>query len=595
MTCGGSAKPRTARWWSMPAALGPAFARCAAARPDVLGVGRRGRGDRVLRRRPAPAACPRSGSRRGTRSSRRASPAGSARASRRWCSCSSPSCSCRDRRRSTSAAPLLIGRRGRDRRHECVSVRPTRAAPSARCRARHDVYAQIGASTVDAAVPVGAAAALRRDARALRRRGCGGDARREHGASRAVPRGGSPSRSPARPRTARCATTIRSRSCAPREHAAASSRSGTSPTSRPSSTRTRPWLPRSWRNVPRVPRADPVALADQLDAACRASPPRPGWAWLKTRPNRARSSTTASRLRSTSSTRSPIGATYDDLAWEHIAQLPIPAPGVVLDLGCGTARWAPRFEDSGVALHRRRRRAADGDCRSARAHPDAEIIEASMDAVDLAPGCADLVITMGSLQYLSAIRPRSPAGWSHGSSPGRSSACSSIRSSGSCWSCVASGRVDEAPRAGIDPEVALAPRRCRRRICAARRGHARGPVPRRWMRGRAHLGAARRPDRTGPGSLERAVRRRSGRDARAGTLLVRAARCRGRGQARVAHRAGADASASVMKRSTAAATRSPRATVSSDDMGRARASASSAVLTASPSSMPCQPERCRAG
>ena len=43
----------------------------------------------------------------------------------------------------------------------------------------------------------------------------------------------------------------------------------------------------------------------------------------------------------------PHRRAYDDLAWEHIAQLPIAAPGVVLDLGCGTARWAPRFEDAG--------------------------------------------------------------------------------------------------------------------------------------------------------------------------------------------------------------------------------------------------------
>jgi SAM-dependent methyltransferase len=94
----------------------------------------------------------------------------------------------------------------------------------------------------------------------------------------------------------------------------------------------------------------------------------------------------------------PHRRVYDDLAWELITALPIAGPGVVLDLGCGTARWAPRFEAAGwryVGVDDAPQMVAAARA----AHPNAEIIEASMDDVDLAPACADLVIAMGSLQY----------------------------------------------------------------------------------------------------------------------------------------------------------------------------------------------------
>jgi SAM-dependent methyltransferase len=94
----------------------------------------------------------------------------------------------------------------------------------------------------------------------------------------------------------------------------------------------------------------------------------------------------------------PHRKAYDDLAWERIARLPIERAGVVLDIGCGTARWADRLIDAGwtyvgvddateMVVHARRN------------HPRAEIIAASMDDVEL-PGCSgDLIIAMGSFQY----------------------------------------------------------------------------------------------------------------------------------------------------------------------------------------------------
>ncbi len=138
----------------------------------------------------------------------------------------------------------------------------------------------------------------------------------------------------------------------------------------------------------------------------------------------------------------PHRRVYDDLAWEHIAQLPLGAPGVVLDLGCGTARWAPRFENAGwtyVGVDDAPQMVA-----AARAeHPRADIIEASMDDVDLPHGCADLVIAMGSLQYSrdpAALAGRMAA-WAK---PG-SFACVLVDSFlGLVLELVARGRVDEA-------------------------------------------------------------------------------------------------------------------------------------------------------
>ena len=122
---------------------------------------------------------------------------------------------------------------------------------------------------------------------------------------------------------------------------------------------------------------------------------------------------------------------------------------MVLDLGCGTARWAPRFEDAGwryIGVDD-----APQMVTAARAaHPGAEIIEASMDAMDLAPGCADLVIAMGSLQYSRdpAALARRMVAWVK---PG-SFVCVLVDSFlGLVLELVASGRVDEAA-SGHRPE-----------------------------------------------------------------------------------------------------------------------------------------------
>ena len=174
----------------------------------------------------------------------------------------------------------------------------------------------------------------------------------------------------------------------------------------------------------------------------RAPPSHSEHTWLKTR--RCRSPEFYDRLASSFDEfyAVPHRHAYDDLAWEHITALPVTGPGVVLDLGCGTARWAARFENVGwryIGVDDAPRMVAAARAR----HPDAEIIEASMDDVDLAPGCADLVIAMGSLQYSRdpAALARRMAAWAK---PG-SFVCVLVDSFlGLLLELVGNGRVDEA-------------------------------------------------------------------------------------------------------------------------------------------------------
>jgi SAM-dependent methyltransferase len=93
---------------------------------------------------------------------------------------------------------------------------------------------------------------------------------------------------------------------------------------------------------------------------------------------------------------------YDRLAGEYIGRLLPPKPGVIVDAGCGTGRWARRWlmlghrvigiEQSPAMIAELRRKSPGAGF---------QLIPGSMDAAEVAPGSADLVVAMGSLQYVA--------------------------------------------------------------------------------------------------------------------------------------------------------------------------------------------------
>ena len=93
---------------------------------------------------------------------------------------------------------------------------------------------------------------------------------------------------------------------------------------------------------------------------------------------------------------------YDLLAGEYVGrQLPA-TPGLIVDAGCGTGRWAARWLELGhsvigieqspqmISLIRQRRLG-----------PSFRLIESSMAEAEVEDAAADLVVAMGSLQYLA--------------------------------------------------------------------------------------------------------------------------------------------------------------------------------------------------
>ena len=93
---------------------------------------------------------------------------------------------------------------------------------------------------------------------------------------------------------------------------------------------------------------------------------------------------------------------YDRLAGEYIAgQLP-DSPGLVVDAGCGTGRWAAKWLAMGhrvIGIEQSPQMIAQILQRGL--GEDFRLITASMDEAEVAPGTADLVVAMGSLHYLA--------------------------------------------------------------------------------------------------------------------------------------------------------------------------------------------------
>jgi len=93
---------------------------------------------------------------------------------------------------------------------------------------------------------------------------------------------------------------------------------------------------------------------------------------------------------------------YDRLAGEYIGRLLPSDPGVIVDAGCGTGRWARRWLALGhrvVGIEQSPEMIAE----LWRKGPgtDFHLIRHSMEDAELEPGSADLVVAMGSLQYVA--------------------------------------------------------------------------------------------------------------------------------------------------------------------------------------------------
>jgi len=94
---------------------------------------------------------------------------------------------------------------------------------------------------------------------------------------------------------------------------------------------------------------------------------------------------------------------YDELAWDQVAALLPGRPGLVIDAGCGTGRWAPRLAELGhrvIGVEVSKEMASAAAAR-ARGLPDGSftVLHADIAEVELEAGMADVVLAMGSLQY----------------------------------------------------------------------------------------------------------------------------------------------------------------------------------------------------
>jgi ubiquinone/menaquinone biosynthesis C-methylase UbiE len=94
---------------------------------------------------------------------------------------------------------------------------------------------------------------------------------------------------------------------------------------------------------------------------------------------------------------------YDQLAWEICrAALPDP-PAVIVDVGCGVGRWTERLLESGFTLIGVEPAPSMAEQAAQRlASWDADrftLLPCRVEDVELAPGSADAVLAMGSLQY----------------------------------------------------------------------------------------------------------------------------------------------------------------------------------------------------
>lgn len=134
----------------------------------------------------------------------------------------------------------------------------------------------------------------------------------------------------------------------------------------------------------------------------------------------------------------PHRKAYDQLAAEAVRSA-LPPAAVVVDVGCGVGRWARWLVDDGhtvIGVEPSAGMAAA--CRAADLGARFSLQEVDVDRAEVAPGTADVVVAMGSIQYAP--------------DPGASIArmASWLRPGGSLWVLVDSlgGLVQELSRRG---------------------------------------------------------------------------------------------------------------------------------------------------
>jgi SAM-dependent methyltransferase len=93
---------------------------------------------------------------------------------------------------------------------------------------------------------------------------------------------------------------------------------------------------------------------------------------------------------------------YDLLAGEYVGRQLQTTPGLIVDAGCGTGRWAARWLELGHSVIGIEQSAQMiGLIRQRRLGPSFRLIQSSMAEAEVGYGTADLVVAMGSLQYLA--------------------------------------------------------------------------------------------------------------------------------------------------------------------------------------------------
>ena len=93
---------------------------------------------------------------------------------------------------------------------------------------------------------------------------------------------------------------------------------------------------------------------------------------------------------------------YDGLAWELVRQHLPPVPATVVDVGCGTGRWARRLIEKGYTVigiepSPRMRDVLQSNLSSGAL----TVVATDIEHAELPPGSAGAVLAMGSLQYVA--------------------------------------------------------------------------------------------------------------------------------------------------------------------------------------------------
>jgi SAM-dependent methyltransferase len=95
----------------------------------------------------------------------------------------------------------------------------------------------------------------------------------------------------------------------------------------------------------------------------------------------------------------PHRRAYDELAWEFLRPLLPERGGLVVDAGCGVGRWADRLVAAGHTVIGVEQAPAMAAAARARGLARFNVLERSLEDVELPRGEAHAVLALGSLQY----------------------------------------------------------------------------------------------------------------------------------------------------------------------------------------------------